>query len=546
MKCYSETLKEQIKSLNKNYGKVAVSKNPKNKYYNLRTEIYKNTEFLSKNESLKNRIYYILNDLYTLKKCSCGCEEVLTNPYKKYIRGHSNKIKEVQEKKIKSCLNNYGVCNPSQSNEITLKKKKTYEEHYGVSHFMKTEEGKKSIEQTILKRYGVKNIFQNEDVKKTIQKKWKDNKEDIVNKIIKTNKTKFYKKIIEGDRLKGKFTPLFNKEEYFGVGDEKYKFKCLKCETVCESNLDDGFLPRCFTCNPLITSGGQSIVEKNLIDFIKKYEKNVKIQNRKEIFPYELDIFLPDKKIAIELDGLYWHSELRGKDSKYHLNKTKLCLNKNIQLIHIFEDEWIKNSKIVKSRLKNILGLTKYNIGARKCNIKIIDNTLKDKFLNKYHIQGSDNSGIRLGAFYKNRLISVMTFGKNRKSLGKNVIKNEYELMRFASISNFNVTGIASKLLKCFEKTYNPKKIISYADLRWSQGDLYNKLGFNLLHISRPSYWYTKDYLSRVHRFNFRKSILKNKLEIFNPSLTEWENMQANGWDRIWDCGNYVFEKKYN
>ena len=125
--------------------------------------------------------------------------------------------------------------------------------------------------------------------------------------------------------------------------------------------------------------------------------------------------------------------------------------------------------------------------------------------------------------------------------------EGEYELSRYCGNFHFYVIGGASKLLKYFERNYKPKKIVTYADKRWSMGDLYFNLGFTHTHDSTPNYWYFKNGYIKTgeiyHRFNFRKSELPKKLEIFDPNKTEWENMQDNGWDRFWDCGNMVFEK---
>jgi hypothetical protein len=168
-------------------------------------------------------------------------------------------------------------------------------------------------------------------------------------------------------------------------------------------------------------------------------------------------------------------------------------------------------------------------------------------FLEKNHLQGSDTSSIKLGLYYKNELVSVMTFGNLRISLGsKNVNPNTYEMYRFCSKLNTSVIGAAGKLLTYFIKTYAPSKLISYADKRWSTGELYTKLGFNLISESRPSYFYTKDHYRKYHRFLFRKSELAKKLTAFDPTKTEWENMKNNGWDRIWDCGNLKYEMNFD
>ena len=213
--------------------------------------------------------------------------------------------------------------------------------------------------------------------------------------------------------------------------------------------------------------------------------------------------------------------------------------NKIYKLIHVFEDEWLYKKQIVENRLKHILGVTKYKIGARKCVIKEITPQLKNKFLEKYHIQGEDRSSIKLGAFYKNHLVAVMTFGKAR--FNKNY---KWELIRFCTVGSFTIIGVANKLLNFFINKFNSDKndIISYADRRWSVGGLYKVLGFELLRTSKPNYWYLIDK-GRKHRFNFRKSKLKN-MQFYHIGLTEWEIMQLNSIDRIWDCGNYCFEYK--
>jgi len=286
--------------------------------------------------------------------------------------------------------------------------------------------------------------------------------------------------------------------------------------------------------------------ENNLYKIIKLYFPDVIARDRERINPLELDIFIPSLNIGIEYNGLYWHSEECGKGRNYHLNKTNLCNSKKIKLIQIFENEWILKNKVVISRLKHLMGITNKSIYARKCEVREIDSITKSKFLNKYHIQGNTNSSVNLGLFYKNRLISIMIFGKRRIALGLEHVENNYELLRFCSIFHFKVVGGASKLLKYFERKYNPISIISYADKRWSQGNVYNKLGFQHIRDSKPSYWYFKgnDY-QLYHRFSFRKNILSKKLNIFDKNLSEWNNMKNNGWNRIWDCGTMVFIKEY-
>jgi hypothetical protein len=278
--------------------------------------------------------------------------------------------------------------------------------------------------------------------------------------------------------------------------------------------------------------------ENEVKDFIKLLNINTIENSRKIISPLELDIFIPSHNIAIEFNGLYWHSELY-KPSNYHLNKTELCEKQGIQLIHIFEDEWLFKQDIVKSRLMNILGLTPNKIYGRKTIIKEVSPKESKEFLNNNHLQGSTNASIKLGLYYNNELVSVMLFNKPRLGIG--VTYDGYELSRFCNKLNTSVIGGADKLLKYFIKTYQPKQILSYADIRWSQGDLYQKLGFKETHINKPNYWYIINN-DRKHRFSFRKHILnKNGFDIKNK--TEHEIMLERKIYRIYDCGTITYKK---
>uniref|UniRef100_A0A6M3KWD9 Putative Hef-like homing endonuclease n=1 Tax=viral metagenome TaxID=1070528 RepID=A0A6M3KWD9_9ZZZZ len=295
--------------------------------------------------------------------------------------------------------------------------------------------------------------------------------------------------------------------------------------------------PYCFT---------PSRAEEELYNFIKSYYPEAISRNRTLISPYELDIYIPSKGVAIEYCGLYFHSEGMGKDKNYHLNKLKRCQEQGVQLITIFEDEWLYKKDIVTSRLKSYLNIsTDRVIYARKCEIREINTKTKDLFLEENHLQGKDGSSVKLGAFYDGELVSVMTFSKPNIAKGGSFEIGKYELNRFCSKINVRVAGIASKLLKHFKGNYESNEIYSYSDRRWSVGNLYEVLSFQFSHHSAPSYWYIID-TQRVHRFNFRKGVLESKLETFNPDLTEYENMANNGYRRIWDCGNtkWLYKKE--
>ncbi len=287
----------------------------------------------------------------------------------------------------------------------------------------------------------------------------------------------------------------------------------------------------CINCSTSVSSQ-ETEINKFLIDSgIKTIQSSMSI-----IKPHQLDIFIPSHNIAIEFNGLYWHNELKLPND-YHLNKTELCKKEGIRLIHIFEDEWLNKKDIVKSRLKNILGLTTNKIYGRKCNIKEVSVKDSKEFLNSNHLQGSTNSNVRIGLYYNEELISIMLFNKPRLGIGADY--NGYELTRFCNKLKTSVIGGADKLLQYFIKTYKPNKIKSYADRRWSEGNLYEKLGFNVLNINKPNYWYIIGK-NRKHRFNFRKDKLKDDgFDMENH--TEHQIMLNRKIYRIYDCGTISY-----
>jgi hypothetical protein len=294
--------------------------------------------------------------------------------------------------------------------------------------------------------------------------------------------------------------------------------------------------------------------EIELCKFISGLGLKLETSVRGLIGKKEIDILVPEKNLAIEINGIFWHSEaFGGKERGYHLDKTNAAQSKGLRMVHVFEDELLYKRDIVKSRIKNML-VKMPTIFARRCSVREVDPKIKNKFLNKYHIQEGDKSSVSLGLFLGWKMVAVMTFCKSRIALG-NKTEGLIELSRFATISNFRIVGGAGKLLAFYEDKYKPKAMITYADKRWSEGNLYKKLGFEKSHDSPPNYWYfstTKNLLTtyktrtRYHRYNFTKFKLKKKLgDKFDPSKTEWEIMRENGFDRIWDCGNIVFKKTY-
>lgn len=280
---------------------------------------------------------------------------------------------------------------------------------------------------------------------------------------------------------------------------------------------------------------GKSSLELQVKDFIKSLNLEFKSNDRTIIAPKELDIIIPSHNLAIEFNGLYWHSELAGKGRNYHLDKTKECNKAGYNVIHIFEHQWINRQEIIKDIIKKRLGIVENKVFARKCEIREVETSQAREFIETNHLQGYASATYKLGLYYENELISIMTFGKSRYD--KNC---DWELIRFANKLGHNVIGGASKILKHFRKQ-NTGSIISYCDISIFSGNLYKDLGFIYSHNAKPNYFYFDNMLNVYSRVMFQKHKLKDKLINFDPSKSEWENMVENKFNRYWDCGNAVY-----
>lgn len=275
-----------------------------------------------------------------------------------------------------------------------------------------------------------------------------------------------------------------------------------------------------------------------------KYELN----NNTLVDDVVIDIVFPDIKKGIILCTFdeYYQQYLESTTHNLYIHTT--AVNNGYRIYQIYQDEWILNHSLVIKKIKHLLNINTQTtpIHARKCIINHVNSHQKRDFLNAHHLQGDDYSQINLGAYYNNELVAVMTFCKpriimNRKN-SENVINQTYELSRFATNTHYRIPGIASKLLRHFEDNHEYDYIYSYADVRWSDGNVYEKLGFTLDRINRPTYHYVIGG-DRVHRWGYRKDALKDLFYDYDDELTEYKNMLNHNIDRVWDCGNMKYVK---
>ena len=536
----------------KNIGSLCLFlNNPVNKEY---LELINNSilslEFIEL--SLPERIWYFVNKIDEIKKCDCG-DRLSFIGFKNGHRTSCGKKECFVRNRRKTCMKKYGVDNPKKSLSIIEKEKENILKKYNGAHYMFNKSVRKKFKNTMIDNHGVEWAQQSEVIKRKSKETFRSNpnRDDIISNrtLVMLSKTVEEKEIINNKKIESIIDKFGTYEDFIYQRQLKIKESSIKNYGVSHHFMSDvikekrinsyrenittkivNMLPKtCLNCNPILS--GRSQMEIDVSSFIDKHHDLV--LNNEIIDGKEIDIYLPELKLGFEFNGLYWHSELY-KNRTHHLDKTKSCLDNGISLFHIWEDDWLYKQDIVKSMILNKLGKSD-KIYARKCEIKeVTDNKLIRDFLIKNHIQGFVGSKVKIGLFHNEELVSLMTFGGLRKSLGQSSEDGSYELLRFCNKLNSSVIGGASKLFKYFLKNYNPKEIISYSDLSRSTGNMYKKIGFKLSHNSDPNYYYIIDGV-RKHRFNFRKDRLVK--EGNDPNLTEIEIMHQRGFYRIFDCG---------
>lgn len=312
-----------------------------------------------------------------------------------------------------------------------------------------------------------------------------------------------------------------------------------KVALASKLNLTRHQLDALFEINGVLAIPPQrSKAEINILDSLKVVDPEGEWigSDKTVIYPLELDVYSPVRKLAIEYCGLYWHSQMSGcKNSTYHLNKYLECEKQEVRLITVFESDPI--DKIYS--LISMLAGKSIRIAGRDTIVEKSSRQMVVSHEEQNHISGSAPAKLYYCLRHKKtgEILSTMSFGTPRFSKGY-----QWEIIRYTVRNGYTVIGGASKLFSKFVEENKPSDVMTYADLRFGTGEIYKRLGFELNHVSGPNYWYfKKNTLKLNHRAGFQKHKLKNRLEIFDSRLTEFENMVVNGYDRIWDCGNAVY-----
>ena len=506
-------------------------------------QIINNSE--EKEISFINKILLYINNLTTLPLCpvcgnkcnskgsvlrglanfctsNCSNKSILTKIKKDFVYKSEEYVKKSSERRsnaIKTFNEKYGVDNPFKLVTIRNKAKETNLTKYGVENTFQSKFFKDKIKLTNLKKYGVEHLA----------KSFEHHSKKVIN-ARKTCELKFRNMISKSLKLQLDDIKINNDVIIISNYCKKHdKFEITKNSFYSRMRGGCNICTKCFPIGDL-----SSISEIELFNYISdelKYNcKKKKINNK------EIDIYIDSVNIGIEYNGLFWHSN-KFLNNNYHVNKTELCETNNVQLLHVFEDEWINKKDIVKSIIKHKLGVIENCLQANLCDVRHVENKALIEFLNNNYIYENITGKIKLGLYYNNELMSIMIFNKKYEMNGK------YEILGFCNKINYNVMGGVNTLIDYFKKVYQPTLITILVDRRYSQGKQLECLGFKYVKNIKPNYWYFKtSKILRYNKANFTKKILTNKGH--DQNKTEFEIMDELGYLRIYDCGYAKFELK--
>ncbi len=462
---------------------------------------------------LLNKIHELVKEDFSIKE---KIDIILEGKYSKCNHKECNRLAKAFSLWCSLKCMNSDETNPARiiasekqkinSKERFEKTKNTYRQKFGVEH-------NSHIPEVIEKR------------KKSMQKFWDKTREETFQRY----------GLKRSDFLDHSFLKqLCDNNSLFQIRD-KY-FNGMPVTTIIRHFEEIGF-------NPGWNPGSSSQQEKELARFIKDVvgEENVKENDRTQIYPKEIDIYIKSHKVGVEFHGLYWHSEeissSKGNDGKYsHKNKMDLAKAKGITLLQFFADEWVYKQEIVKSVIKSKLGIYEERLFARKCSIEKPSANEAKEFFNRTHLQGWA-PGSYYGLKYKEKFVAMICVATNRFSKNKHK-----ELIRFSSELNTQVIGGFSKLINFCKKDLNITEIYSYSDLRYSNGNTYSELGTFIKQTEPGYFWVDPSCTKRINRFSTQKHKLKDFLgEKYDPSQTENSNMERNGYKKIWDCGQNLY-----
>jgi hypothetical protein len=535
------------------------SKTTKNKIGDTKEERYGDRNFVnvSKGKDTKLKLYGDINynnrkkaietsiakyGVEHTSKMASTIEKMKNTSLELYGVDYHITAKDIRDKSKITLENNFGVSSPFESSEIRNKAKKTIIEKYGVDNVNKLDSTISKRKTTNKKKYGVEHGVQSDVVKNKIRLYYEETFGTSYPQQVENIKNKT-KATIDNSYI-NKYKDIFDIEINGDVAIIKNHCSTHSTFTIDKHNLYQRYfkykIPICTECYPIEINS--SIKELMIGEILDKHNIQYERNNRKVLNGKELDYYLPGFNLAIEVNGVYYHSDL-FKNKEYHIDKTESCEAKGIKLLQIWDVDMINKYNIIESIILYHIKNDIRTIYARKCVIKDISYNESKEFLNQNHLQGSCVSKHRLGLFLNNELVAVMTFGGLRRNLNQHAKSGSYELLRFCNKLKTTVIGGFSKLLKHFEKeSEDLKELISYANRDISSGSVYQMNGLTFVSKTKPNYFWSKN--NKIYnRYTLRKDVLVKKG--YDISKTEEIILKENGYYKIWNSGNLKFIKQY-
>lgn len=510
--------------------------------------------------------------------CSKDCSRILAgNNTAKFRKNNPDVVAAALQKAKKTCIDRYGVesvfnipsvrklCSDSQKLESTKnKRKQTCIERFGLSTNLSlpenrakseilahTPEARSKRKQTCLDRYGVENNLMLPEVieknkigshteevnsrrKKTVIERFGTENYNNREKARITRKENLKSGVIQKNLPPNAIRVLESKE----LLDDMLKEHTQKAVSI-KIGVSQATVSIYAREYGLEYSRFQSEAEREIAQYILTIDEDAKIIcNSRKIIGQELDIFLPDYNLAIEFNGLFWHSTTDVDKIQYaktrHLVKTDKCEELGISLLQILDTEWENKKNIWKSVIRCKMNKINRRLFARNLNFaEVKDKEIITNFEKENHLQGHCKSSRSFGLYDNEELVCLASFSRDR--FGKT---NKTELVRFCSKLNTIIVGGMSKILSHVPFV----DIVSYANRRWSSGNVYNTIGFKKTHTSKPNYSYIeRGKYELLSRQKFQKHKLPSILDNFDKNKTEAENMLCNNYRIIYDCGNIVY-----
>ena len=471
-------------------------------------------------------------------QCSDVKEKTKQTNLDRYGEEYAFQSDVVKEKTKQTNLDRYDVEYASQSDVVKEKTKQTNLDRYGVEYASQSDVVKEKIKQTNLDRYSVNNPFQFDEFKEKAKctnlvkrgVEYASQSDDFKKTVKHTCLDRYAVENYNQRHLSSFVLQQLNNSEY--LEDQHLNKKLTLSQIGINLNVSDSTVGKYLRKhNITVQHYSFSMAETELLEFIQSFDIECFSGVRTIISPYELDIYIPEYNIAIEYNGLYWHSEAAGKPDNYHLNKTELCEEKGIRLIHIFEDEWRDQQQKCKDTIRHLLGKSPKGVFARNTTIKEIPWKQAKDFLNEYHLLNAGTAGnYRIGAFDNHdNLIGVMVFGQSNNEGGDTAI----ELKRFVT-NKKNNPGLGSKMFKYAITQKQYTCVIAFVDRRWFTGLVKGYIGFTLISYTKPALWWTNGQTRFHRRFKTKQQLI---VDGFDPLLSKREALLQLGYYRIWDSG---------